>query len=204
MEVNSVPLSETIMPGLPRFAINVVSSRATRLPEIEVSGGRRQAFARHVVNDVKDAEPPSAGELIMHEVQRPARVRLRLDRDRRPRSNGAAAGAALAHRQPLLAVEPVDAVLARGLARLPQQNEQPPIAKAPALVGKIAQRLAQFCVRRPPRRIARGLAVHTDDGTGPTLRQAHDGPKVRDGFALDGGPYHFFDKSSRSAAASSI
>src|SRR5277367_549561 len=37
-EVNSVPLSETIMPGLPGRSINAVSSRATRRPEIEVSG----------------------------------------------------------------------------------------------------------------------------------------------------------------------
>src|SRR4029077_7703930 len=37
-EVNSVPLSETIMPGLPRRSINAVSSRATLRPEIEVSG----------------------------------------------------------------------------------------------------------------------------------------------------------------------
>lgn len=36
-EVNSVPWSETISPGLPRRAINVVSSRATRAPEIDVS-----------------------------------------------------------------------------------------------------------------------------------------------------------------------
>jgi hypothetical protein len=36
-EVNSVPLSETIMPGRPRRSIRVVSSRATRCPEIEVS-----------------------------------------------------------------------------------------------------------------------------------------------------------------------
>jgi hypothetical protein len=38
LEVNSVPLSETIMPGLPRRSISAVSSRATRRPEIEVSG----------------------------------------------------------------------------------------------------------------------------------------------------------------------
>jgi hypothetical protein len=38
VEVNSVPLSETIMPGLPCRSINAVSSRATRRPEIEVSG----------------------------------------------------------------------------------------------------------------------------------------------------------------------
>jgi hypothetical protein len=37
-EVNSGPLSETIMPGLPRASMSAVSSRATRLPEIEASG----------------------------------------------------------------------------------------------------------------------------------------------------------------------
>ncbi len=37
-EVNSVPWSETIMPGLPRRRMSVDNSRATRLPEIEVSG----------------------------------------------------------------------------------------------------------------------------------------------------------------------
>src|SRR5690606_7789235 len=37
------------------------------------------------------------------------------------------------------------------------------------------------------------------EGTGPTLRQAHGGLQMRDGFALGGGPYHFFDRSSRSA-----
>ena len=42
-DVNLVPLSETIIPGLPRRSINVVSSRATRRPEIEVS----RIAARH-------------------------------------------------------------------------------------------------------------------------------------------------------------
>ncbi len=36
-EVNSVPWSLTIKPGLPRRAISAISSRATRRPEIEVS-----------------------------------------------------------------------------------------------------------------------------------------------------------------------
>jgi hypothetical protein len=76
-------------------------------------GDRRQTFPRHVVDNIEDAETPAAGELVMHEVQRPARIRLRLDEDRRPRSDSAAAGAALAHREPFLTIEPVDAVLAR-------------------------------------------------------------------------------------------
>lgn len=43
LDVSSVPLSLTIMPGLPRQAISLESSRTTRLPEIEVSG----TAARH-------------------------------------------------------------------------------------------------------------------------------------------------------------
>lgn len=35
-DVNSLPFSETIIPGLPRCSISVVSSRATRRPQIEV------------------------------------------------------------------------------------------------------------------------------------------------------------------------
>jgi hypothetical protein len=131
-------------------------------------------------------------------------VNLRAIDDEKARRGRAASSPALAHRQPFLAAEPVDAVLARRLALLPQQNEQPPIAEAPAGVGEIAQLGAQFRIRRPPRRIAHGLADQIDNGTGSTLRQAHDGPKVRDSFALDGGSYHFFNRSSRIAAASNI
>lgn len=65
-EVKSVPWSETIMSGLPRRLIRSVSSRATRRPEIDVSG---IAARRHVVDDVQHAEAPSAGKLVMHEVQ---------------------------------------------------------------------------------------------------------------------------------------
>lgn len=72
--------------------------------------GRGKAFARHVVNDVQHPEPPPAGELVMDEVQRPARVRLRLNQNRRPRADRSSPCPALAHRQALLAVEPVDAI----------------------------------------------------------------------------------------------
>ena len=42
------------------------------------------------------------------------------------------------------------------------------------------------------------------DLAGPTLRKTHDGLQMRDGVTLGGRPYHFFARSSRSAAASSI
>ena len=52
---------------------------------------RRQAFTRYIVDDVEDAESSATGELVVHEVERPSGIRLRLDEDRRPCSHGAAA-----------------------------------------------------------------------------------------------------------------
>src|SRR6202167_5513577 len=40
--------------------------------------------------------------------------------------------------------------------------------------------------------------------TGPPFRQTHHGLKMRDTFALGGGPYHFFDRSYSSDAGSNI
>jgi len=106
------------------------------------------------------------------------------------------------------AIDPVDAGRFPFLA---QQDEQPPVAEAPPPAGEIAQ----LKFGRPPGPIADRGAIGGDDGAGPPLRQAHRGLQMRDGFApadelrslrrLDlGGPYHFFDSSSRNAAASSI
>src|SRR6202041_1716489 len=80
----------------------------------------------------------------------------------------------------------------------------PPITKALAGVGEVAQLRPKFRVGRPAGAVTDHLAVSADDRAGPPFRQAHRGPKMRDAFALDGGPHHFFDRSSRSAAASNI
>jgi hypothetical protein len=60
--------------------------------------------------DNEDAEAPALGELVMDEVERPARVDLGLDQDRRARSDRFAPSLALADGQPFFAVEPIDAV----------------------------------------------------------------------------------------------
>ena len=69
-DVNSVPLSDTINLGLPRRAINSVSSRATRHAPARNRGvrNRRQTFARHVIDNVQHAEPSAIGELIVDEI----------------------------------------------------------------------------------------------------------------------------------------
>ena len=48
-------------------------------------GDRRQAFPRHIIDDVQNAKSSAAGELVVDEIQRPAGVGGRLNQDRRPR-----------------------------------------------------------------------------------------------------------------------
>src|SRR5436190_16049316 len=73
-------------------------------------GDRCQAFSRHVIDDVENTEAPAASELIVDEVERPARVWLGRDKYRRAVTHGLAAASAFAHSQSLLAIEPIDAV----------------------------------------------------------------------------------------------
>src|SRR5262249_20858667 len=42
-------------------------------------GHRHQALSRYVIDDVEDREAPSTGELVMDEVERPARIALGLN-----------------------------------------------------------------------------------------------------------------------------
>jgi hypothetical protein len=125
-------------------AISSVSSRATRWPEIRGVGDRRQAFARHALDDVEHAESPPACELVVHEVERPVCLRSRLDEDRRPGSGGPATRPALAHAQPSSRVYAVDPVDVGCFPFLAQQDEQPPLAEAPLPAGEIAELLSQL------------------------------------------------------------
>ena len=102
-------------------------------------GDCRQALARHVIDNVEDAEASATGELVMDEVERPARIDLGLDQNRRTCSDRLAATLRLRTANPFLAIEPIDAIDAGWLALFPQQDEQPTIAEPAALVGKIAQ-----------------------------------------------------------------
>jgi hypothetical protein len=73
-------------------------------------GDRTQTLLGDIVDDVEDAEPPAIGELILDEVERPARIGLGLHHDGRASSQGLAPGPPLADGEALFAVEPMDAI----------------------------------------------------------------------------------------------
>src|SRR5258708_5591008 len=83
-----------------------------------------------------DAKAAAARELVVDKVERPA-GKLRLNQDRGASSYRLAVASAFARRQPLLAIEPVNAVDAGGLAFGPQQDEEAPIAEPAPLIGKL-------------------------------------------------------------------
>ena len=55
------------------------------------------------------------------------------------------------HQQPLLAVEPEQALVVHHIALPAQQDVQPPVAEPPALMAKRLHPLAQHRIVRPPR-----------------------------------------------------
>ena len=122
MLVNSVPLSLTIIAGRDRSAIAQSSSRATRTPENRGVGDEPDALAGEVVDHRKDPEPPTAGERVGHEVQRPALVAALRDRHRRPDAERPLATAATPHGQPLLAVKSEQLLVVQLDTFAPEQN----------------------------------------------------------------------------------
>ena len=87
---------------------------------------RRQTFPRHIIDDIEDPKAPAAGKLIVDEVEGPTGIGLGFDEDWGPHSHGTPPGAAPAHRQPFLAIEPVDPIDAGRLTLLPQSIAEPP------------------------------------------------------------------------------
>ena len=113
--------------GGPRRAMIASSSRATRAPEIEVSG----AAARHsrvqssITTRIRNRRP--SFETVRGEVERPALVRQGSWRSRAGRPLAAASAA---HRQALLAVQPVQLLSVHDHAFALEQNAEAARAKA--------------------------------------------------------------------------
>jgi hypothetical protein len=84
-------------------------------------GDQGEALSGAVVDHRQDAEAPSVGELVRDEVQAPALIGGHRRRDRPPGPHRPLAAAAPAHRQSLLAIEPLHPLLVDGMAFPPQQ-----------------------------------------------------------------------------------
>lgn len=137
MLVNSVPLSLTIISGLPRRPMMVLSSRATLAPEIDVSAiSPKHSLLKS--DHTQDAEAPATDEAVRDEVQRPALVRPLRDRHRRTRAQRPLAATTAAHPQAFLAVDAKQLLVVGRHAFAGQKIAQTPITEPAALSGQFA------------------------------------------------------------------
>ena len=141
----------------------------------------------------------------MDEVDRPARVRVRLGQDRRPRPRSALPAFALSNAPSSL---PRDRVVGsscgsphgpRRAAGRAGADSRTGAAQPPTLSGGVGD----------PRLAADGsdsecLPIGLDQATRPALAHLVGSHEMSDSFALGGGRHHFFDSRSFSAAGSSI
>lgn len=107
-----------------------------------------QAFLRDIVNHVEDPEAATLGELVVNEVDRPARVWCGHRQERRPRARRLLTSPPLAHRQSFLAVEPLGLLAVHDLSLPREQNVQPPVAEPAPLGHRHPQALTQIVIVR--------------------------------------------------------
>src|SRR4029077_14007900 len=170
--VSSVPLSETIISGLPRSA-TIPMERAdnprTRERGIDLGG---KPLAGELILDVEHPEASARLHHVPHEVEHPNVVwPLRLAQWR-PRADRALATTPPANRKPFLAIQPVDLLQVHAPSLAFGHLPQPPVAE-PASFAR--QRPRQFAIRRVVLAllaVTRGRPVDLEQPRSASLRQS--------------------------------
>jgi hypothetical protein len=201
MLVSSVPLSETHVTGRLRTRMSRSSSRATRMPDSEVSATRHKHSRVKSSTTARIRKTPAVGQCVAHEIQGPALVRALWQCDRRSGAKGSLAAPAATHLKPLLAVEAAKLLVIHVRFLASKQNVQSPIAETPSHRGQTS---ADSPIIRPPQAVADRAAIGTDGSARPPLAHRIDIPQVSRGLSSGDGRHHFFEATSFSMALSSI
>ena len=143
------------------------------------------------------------GELVVHKVDRPARIRHSHRQQRRPRARRPLSAPTLAHRQAFFAIKPLRLLAVHDMALPSQQNMQPPVAEPAPLGCQRLQALAQIVIIWASAAVSDRGPVRADHGTRPPLAHLVALHEDRDGFTPGGGRYHSRDSRSFNAAWSS-
>ena len=137
VEVYSVPLSLTMVSGRPRCRMTASNSRTTRAPDSEVSAtsARHSRVQLSITVRMRKRRPSVIWSATTRraarssQVQRPALVGDQRQVQRSPRAHRSLPAAAPAHRQPFLAIDPLNPLLVDRMALAPQQDVQAAVAE---------------------------------------------------------------------------
>jgi hypothetical protein len=130
-------------------------------------GDEAQAFSGAIIDDRQHSEPAAIGELIRHEVQRPAIIGSHRDQHRRSRANRSLAAAALAHRQLLLLIEPEELLVVYTVPFAFEQHVDASITEAAAFMRQRLHPLAKIKVIAAPGFVTNRLAREVPEAMNP-------------------------------------
>ncbi len=158
MRVSSVPLSLTIDSGLPRVAIRRSSSRG--LPQARERGGGdgRQACSRR--RRIRKRRPPTNRSETKSRDQRSFGAKGAGIGARVPRA--LLRPALLAHHEPFLRVDAEKPFVVHGESFPWQEDEQTPVAAAPALACQCAQALVTHAAKKIESRLVSHNRAHAN------------------------------------------
>jgi len=194
--VSSVPLSLTMVCGLPRRATIASSSRPTLAPESEVSA----TSARH--SRVKSSTTGS-----MRNRRLSVSVSLTKSSDQRhwcPGAERPLAATTPAHLQAFVAVQAAQLLVVLDDTLEAQQGVQPPITEATAQPSQISQSGSHRPVVRAQASVPHRAAVLADRIARPPLAHLEALAQVRRGLPSGSGRHHFLEATSFNIALSSI
>src|SRR4051812_24916092 len=157
--VSSLPLSLTTILGLPRSITSRSSSRDTRMPESEVSAtsARHSRVQSSTMVRMRKRRPQ-----VSWSDTKSSDHRRHRNQHRRPGPDRSFAAAAAAYRQLLFPVEPEQFLVVDQIAFPLEQNMQPSVAEAAALLGNRFHALTKAGVVSPGRLVSHGHAAAAD------------------------------------------
>jgi len=188
LDVSSVPLSLTTVVGLPRRMTRAASSRATRLPEIDVSttAARHSRVTSSMTFSTRNRLPLTSWSRAKSSGQRSFGCAVTGSGARAPTRLAPARG------QPFLGVEPLRPLAVNPHTFPQQQDVQPPTAKAPTLLGQLAQAPTQTGVAAASRPIPDAFPVRSNDAARPPLAHPEARPEAATASRLAAGVTIFF------------
>ena len=162
-----------------------------------------RAVLRVVIYRCEDSKRATIAEGVAEEVHRPAIVSSRRDRQCPPGSLGGALATLLPDREAPLGVQPVDALVVDGEALPAQQDREPSIAEARALLGEALESIHEHWRLHALRSVSLHRAVLPRQRARAALAELVLLLEVLDDQAARSGAYHFFPSADFSARMSS-
>ena len=162
--VNSVPRSLTVdgrraaPRGPPVRAPHAALRSMSRPRPRGIPWSRRPPRSRH-------AQTPPGDELVVHEIDGPARVRQGVDEDRRPGPRRLLAPLPPAHRRLFFALEPLGLLAVHHEVLRAQQHVERAAAEPSAFACHLARPVAAPCIVRTPSAVADRRPIHADQVT---------------------------------------